>query len=430
MRFITWLVVLALVAVVAASSLGTNNGLVSMHWHYWRLDLSLNLFLILWVFTLLAAVSLVRAIIALSTWPQRAREWRLQRKDRSAQSALRESLAHYFAGRFARAVKAATRALALQKETPDLQSDVEFTVLAGLLQASSLHRLQDRDARDLQLTQVLQLIQQPMAAAGSSLRSLEEGARLLAAEWALEDRKAHQTLELLNALPAGVARRTHALKLRLQASRLVKQPVDALKTARLLAKHQAISSDAAAGLLRSLAFEAIDSTLDIQQWKSVWQQLDKAERKDPIVASRAAHRSVSLGDPLVARQLLRPFWDDLSLYAEDERELLAYALVSTFQKDRTASKEPVALSADWLSKLETAAQTFPRHAAVAYALGSALVLCQLWGKAKPLLLQAANEDKLASSARRHAWLLLAELAQREGQAEQAQHFYRVSAQTP
>ena len=46
---------------------------------------------------------------------------------------------------------------------------------------------------------------------------------------------------------------TQALRLRLQASRLARQPMEALRTARLLAKHQAFSKVAAQGLLRSEA---------------------------------------------------------------------------------------------------------------------------------------------------------------------------------
>ena len=73
-------------------------------------------------------------------------------------------------------------------------------------------------------------------------RSAEEGARLLAAEWALDDRDAPRAIELLNALPLGVARRTHALRLKLQAARLGRLPQEALKTARLLIKHQGFSA--------------------------------------------------------------------------------------------------------------------------------------------------------------------------------------------
>ena len=46
MRGIIWLVLLFVVAVVAATTLGRNDGLVSIYFGAWRTDLSLNLFLL------------------------------------------------------------------------------------------------------------------------------------------------------------------------------------------------------------------------------------------------------------------------------------------------------------------------------------------------------------------------------------------------
>ena len=46
MRAVVWAVLLFVVAVVAATTLGTNDGLVSVAWGGWRADLSLNLFIL------------------------------------------------------------------------------------------------------------------------------------------------------------------------------------------------------------------------------------------------------------------------------------------------------------------------------------------------------------------------------------------------
>src|SRR6185503_2904692 len=155
-------------------------------------------------------------------------------------------LAQYFGGRYTRAQKAAQRALAIQADTPEMPQDNDFSVLGHLLAAGSLHRLQERTQRDEQMRQAFELARRSAPA-----RTAEEGARLLAAEWALDDRDAPRAIELLNALPHGVARRTHALRLKLQAARLGGQPQEALRTARLLIKHQGFSAVAGAGLVRS-----------------------------------------------------------------------------------------------------------------------------------------------------------------------------------
>jgi HemY protein len=413
MRAVVWFILLFVVAVVAATTFGANDGLVSLYWSGWRMDVSMNLFLLALLATCLALVTVFNAVNALIGLPRRAHEWRVARRDRSAQAALRDALAQYFGGRYSRAQKSAQRALLIQSETPDLVQDNEFTVLGHLLAAGSAHKLQDRSRRDDQLERALDLSRSSLLA-----RSAEEGARLLAAEWALDDRNANRALEFLAALPPGVARRTHALRLKLQASRLANQPHEALKTARLLAKHQAFSKVAAQGLLRSLAFESLDGARDADQVRRVWLALENADRRDPLVAARAAACLAAFGAAGEARGWLRPFWDRLGELSEDERTALAQGLVACIE----------GISPDWLARLESAAQTFPREAAVAYAVGCALAERELWGKARLLLEQAAGAPELDATSRRRAWQLLARLAEQQGDVERVASCYQAAAQ--
>ena len=412
MRSIIWFVLLFGVAVLAASTLGTNDGLVTFYWRGWRVDVSLNLFLLALLGSCFVIVTAIQALSALVGLPRRAHEWRVARRDRSAQAALRDALAQYFGGRYSRAQKSAQRALVIQADTPELAQDNEFTVLSHLLAAGSAHRLQDRPVRDEQLRRALDLSRRSAAA-----RSAEEGARLLAAEWALDDRDAPRALELLGELPQGVARRTHALRLRLQATRLGRQPQEALKTARLLAKHQGFSKIAAQGLLRSLAFESLDTAHDIDQLKRVWGQFEPVDRRDAFVAARAADRAAALGAFDDARGWLRPFWEQPTGLGADERAAVALGLVSAIS----------GIGPEWLPRLEAAAGAYSRDGGVALAVGCALAERQLWGKARRLLEQAAGDGALASAPRRKAWLMLAELARLEGDAARAAACFEAAA---
>ena len=92
MRGVIWLVLLFLVAVVAATTLGSNDGLVSIYWGGWRTDLSLNLFVLVLVGTCLVLMSAVQALNALVSLPKRDGVWRALRRERAAQSALREAV--------------------------------------------------------------------------------------------------------------------------------------------------------------------------------------------------------------------------------------------------------------------------------------------------------------------------------------------------
>ena len=412
MRSIIWLVLLFALAVVAATTLGSNDGLVTFYWTGWRLDMSLNLFLIALIVTCFVLVTTLQGVRALVGLPRRAREWRVARRDRTAQSALREALAQYFGGRYSRAHKSAQRALAIQADTPELAQDDDFSVLGHLLAAGSLHRLQERGQRDEELRRAFEVSGRHLAG-----RPAEEGARLLAAEWALDDRDAARALELLAELPPGVARRTHALRLRLQAARLADQPQDALKTARLLAKHQGFSKGAALGLLRALAFEALDGARDADQARRVWLQLEPADRRDPLVAARAATRMAALGASDEARGWLRPFFEELDEIGSEERAALAMALIDAAD----------GIGGEWLPRLESAVQSYPREGALALAAGNVLAERQLWGKARQFLGQAAADEELAPAARRRAWLMLAKLAERDGDASAAAQSYERAA---
>lgn len=412
MRSIVWLLLLSVAAVVSATALGSNDGLVTIYWLGWRADLSLNFFLLALVLTFLAVHSLVQGLDRLLALPERAKRWRLANRDRIAQAALREALALYLAGRYTRSHKAAQKAVAIQADTPGLALDAEFSALAHLLSAGSLHRLQDRSKRDEHLQRALEISQLTRKP-----RVTEEGARLLMAECALGDNDATRALKDLAELPPGVARRTQALRLKLQATRIKRQPLEALKTARLLAKHQGFTHNAAEGLIRTLATETLLTARDADQLRQTWLQLDPLDRQDPLIVAQAATRIANLGAPHEARQWLAPHWSRISQLPPDAVDALAIAL----------SHSLLGMEPEWLPRLDAATQPALRHPGLALSLGLALAERQLWGKARSMLLSAANDLDLDLERRRQAWAKLGQLAEREHRIEEAARFYRLAA---
>lgn len=410
MRTIIWLVLLFVVAVVSALTFGDNDGMASFYWGAWRLDMSLNFFVLAALGIGFVIFSAAQAISALVGLPARAREWRALRVERAAQSALREALTEYFGGRYSRATKAAQRALVARDDAQGPIAQREFQVLAHLLAAASLHRLQDRGRRDTLLARVVKPGQR---VAGP----VDEGARLLAAEWALDDRDAERAQVWLADLPPGASRRTQALRLKLQAARLARQPLEALHTARLLANHQAFSAVAAQGLLRSLAFEVLDDAYDIEQLRRAWQGFDASDQRDPFVAARAARRAASLGHAGEACLWLRPLWDRLGELGSDGRAQVALALVDAAS----------AAGLDWLTRVEVGLQQHPNEPALQAAAGAVLFERQLWGKARRPLELAAKDTGLDARARRRAWRTLANLAREEGDEERAADCERAAA---
>lgn len=412
MRLIVWMLLVSVLAVMAAAILGANDGLVSIYWQGWRVDFSLNLFLLGMVISGLLAYLFFRGVDGLWSLPEKAQQWRTTQRDKAAQGALREALSFYLAARYARSHKAAQKAIHIHEETSDLAHDPDFIALAHLLSAGSLHRLRDRAQRDLHLK--LALTQHPPRS-GNKLS--EEGARLLAAEFAVEDRQPQRALNELASLPPGVARRTQALRIKLQAARLSRQPMEALKAARLLAKHQGFTPDVAQGLIRSLVKDVVLTAHDADQLQAFWQQLDAAERSDPFIASDAAKRMSALGHPDMARAWLSPFWDGIEHRSPD-----AIAAISSALRVSLAG-----LEASWLPRLDKVSQAALRIPVLSVCVGLALCERQLWGKARTFLVSAANDELLDSDSRSLAWQALARLAEREHQPEEAARYWRAAA---
>ena len=229
----------------------------------------------------------------------------------------------------ARAQKSAQRALAIQAETPELAQDNEFTVLGHLLAAGSAHRLQDRAARDEELRRALELARRSPAA-----RSAEEGARLLAAEWALDDRDAPRAIELLDELPLGVARRTHALRLKLQAARLGAPAAGGAE--------DGAPAGQAPGLLdgrraRPAALAGVRVARHRARRRPAAPALAAASirptgaiRSSPRAPRRGRARSARRG----ARAWLRPFWDRIAELGAEERAAVAEALAGAVRRHR------------------------------------------------------------------------------------------------
>lgn len=409
------LILVALLAVLLATLMGSSDAVVSFFWGEWRADLSLNAFLVVVAAAFALGYLLVRSSIGLLSLPGRAQEWRSRQRERAAQQQLREAMAFLFSGRYSRAQSAAMKAADVAAATPLFSGRDDFRALSHLLAGLSMHRLQDRTGRDAQMAQVELLL-----GANGGGNPIGEGARLLAAEWALDDRDAVGALTRLKALPGGLARRTHALRLKLQAARLAPEPQEALRTARLLAKHQGFSKAAAEGLLRSLAMDLLSTARDKEQLKKAWAQLDSSDRRDPLVSARAAELAVILDAYEEARNWLRPHWDALDRLAPHEREAVLSAFV----------KLPLQhLSGDWLASLEAALKALPLDPWVAYAAGVAMAESGLWGRSRRLLSDVVGQASAPVRLRRSAWLRLAEIAEQEGDSARAIDCYKALRST-
>lgn len=407
MRATIWLLVLFAIAVAGALFAGNNQGTVTLFWPPYRIDLSLNLVVLLLVGAFFFVHAVMRALSALFDLPRQALRWRTQQKERSMYAALLEGLSHLLAGRYIRARKAADAVLAQEASLSASEykpgNAAQLRAVAHLLAAESAHALQDRTGREDHLQRALD------QATARDAQETRDGALLRAARWALDDRDPEAALQLLQGLPLGTGRRTLALRTRLRASRQAGQPLEALETARLLAKHHAFSPVAARSIVRGLAIDLLNGAYDMAQLQRAWNALEPAERLMPEVAIHAANRlSVLRGEARIAREWLLPVWETQAELTDNLRVKLVCAMEEGLDS----------IDAGWLARIESAQKANPRDATLQYLAGMACMKRQLWGKAQQLLTQAAlglQDAKL----HRNAWRALAELAEQREDAQSA-----------
>jgi HemY protein len=426
MRNALWFLALFAVAVGVALFAGNNQGTVTLFWPPYRVDLSLNLVLLLLFASFVLLYAALRGLALLLGLPAEALRWRSRHQERLQQQGLLDAMSHLTAGRYIRARKAAeslvvqTEALARVEQAP--AQTQRLMALAHLLAAECAHALQDRVGREEHARQALALSQGRRRDA----QELREGVQLRMARWAFDDRDVQAALQRLDELPQGVARRTLALRLRLKVTRLAGQFRSALETVRLLGKHRAFSESAARSLVRSLATELLRGTHDPSQLARVWGQLDDAERRTPELALQAGERMLDLGgDFTQVQQWLLPVWEQLVRPGSVLPQTLRLRLVLLLE--RGFRKTPGQPDAAWLARIEAAQMGNPREPLLQYLAGMACMHLSLWGKAQQLLRQSLAQLS-DETLRRRAWAGLARLAEQREDGAAALEAWRQAAQ--
>jgi len=412
MRGVLWLMALFGVAVASALFAVGNPGTVTLFWPPYRVDLSLNLALLVLLLSFAVLHLALRGFAAFASIPAQARRWRTQHRERLVHASLVDALLHLVAGRFLRSRKAAEHALTLQlspeADEDSARSTARLQAMLHLVAAESAHALQDRPVRDAHFQQASEVLRSPDVA------STQEGLFLRAARWALDDHDAGEAMQWLDRLPQGAARRTVALRLRFRIARRQGKTALALETVRLLVKHRAVAKASGLSLLRALALELIFASKLPSQITQAWSTLDASERAMPDVALSAARHWLALGgDATQSRAWLLPVWERMVDKPSDLTPAQRLALVRTLESG--FGQQNSTPDAVWLARIEATQMSDPRDALLQYLAGVMCARLGLWGKAQHLLRQsvALTADL---ELKRDAQRALDALAQRSDQA--------------
>ncbi len=393
MGFFIRLVLLFTAAVLLALSAHFNPGNVVLFYPPYRIDMSLNLFIVatLVVFTMLGV--LFYTINLTRQMPERVAIYRRTKGERDGNKALRDALKAFFEGRFGHAEKAAMRAA----ELPD------NAALAALIAARAAHNMGQSDRRDAWL-------------AGIEDNQPYKVARLVSmTELLVDGHQSSQALQAVKELNANGTRHIHVLRWALKANQQAKQWSEVLRLVRALDKHRSLHP-ALSLRLRELAYQDLlsDRSHDPESIRRLWFSIPAEDRLKPFVACLAARTMVAQGLYDEARNLL-----EKALQADwDERLIIAY-------RD-TAAKEGSAALLNQIERCEVWLKSYPTDPDLALTMGVLCLQQKLWGKAE-LSLQQALMYGSEPVCLREANLRLAQLNEQLGESEQAAHYYRACA---
>jgi len=393
MRLFIWLVVMMAAAIGIAVTARFNPGNVVLFYPPYRVDLSLNFFLVLLAASFVLVYFLVRAFNATVNMPRKVAAYRQNKRERDGNKGLRDALKALFEGRFGHAEKAALRAAELP----------ENAGVAALIGARAAHRMRQQARRDQWLARI------------ASDNSMKTARLMTVTELLVDDHQPEAALEAVRELNASGTRHIHALQWSLKAEQQAKNWPEVLRLVRLLDKHKALHP-ALSARLRELAYDDLlsDNSHDAESLQRVWGTIPTADRIKPFVACRAAtalnERGLHDEARVVCEEALAANWD--------ERVLRAY-------RDAAAPAGSAALLLQ-IEHCEGWVRERPNDAELALTLGSLCLKQKLWGKAQRYLEQALSD---ASEARmvRESHIKLAQLHEALTQPEEAANHYRQCA---
>lgn len=393
MRLLLWLVALMAAAIGIAVTARFNPGNVVLFYPPHRIDMSLNLFLVLTAFVFLLLYGLVRAVKATVEMPQRVAAYRQRKREREGNKGLRDALKALFEGRFGHAEKAAMRAAELP----------ENVGVAALIGARAAHRMREPARRDAWLAGIV------------NDNALKIARLMTVTELAVDEHRPETALEAVAELNASGQRHIHALQWSLKANQQARNWPEVLRLARTLDKRNALHP-ALSARLREMAYEALlaEGEQDVESIRRIWAGVPTAERTKPYIAARAAAafnaRGLHEEARVIAEAALRVGWD--------ERVVRAY-------RDSAAPAGSPALLAQ-IESCEAWLKDRPNDPELALTLGALCLKQKLWGKAQHYL-ERALSDATEPGMMREAHLRLAQMHEALGQGEDAATHYRLYA---
>lgn len=382
MRFLFWFLLLALCAVGIALGAKLNSGYALLVSPPYRIELSLNLLLLLLIGGFVLAYLASRLVSGAVRMPRRVRAFRRQQKLDRARSRQDSAVLSLLEGRFGKAQQHASDALAIPQSSG----------INAILAARAALEMREFDAAE-----------QFLARADAQVPSLAVSRLMLSAEVALEQGHPRETLRRLADLKKEAGMHTAALKLELRALQAAGRWSEIPPLLDQLVKRKVFDGAQAEQVRIAAQTEHLKSlSHDSAGLRDYWNRLPENVQRHPKVARAAAASFLMLGGD------------------RDAAEISARALEREWSPELVEIFGDCVLS-DPTRQLEQAERwltTQNQDPVLLRVLGELCQKQQLWGKARTYL-----EASVALGGGWRAHLALGELLGQLGRAEEANtHF--------
>jgi HemY protein len=382
MRFLFWFLLLAVAAVVVALAIKLNAGYVLLVASPYRIELSLNLLLVLLVGGFFGLYFIIRIIARTIQVPRNVRIWRRQQKLDRARAKQDGAVVALLEGRYGKARQQAQEALAIPGSSG----------LSAIVAARAA--LDVRDFEDVEA-----LLNRPDA----QVSSLAVPRLMLSAESALEQGDPQESLRVLNKLRREAGMHTAAMRLELRALQAARRWTDIPPLLDQLVRRKVFDAAQAEHVRVSAQSEQLELLAhDATGLRDYWSRLADTVKAHPKVARAAARSFMQLGGE------------------REAADILAQSLEQEWDSDLVELYGECQLG-DATRQLEQAERWLVSHNQDAVLLRVLGTLCQrqqLWGKAQTYL-----EASLGLDSTWRAHLALGEMLGRLGRdAEANAHF--------
>jgi HemY protein len=378
-RILFWFLLLAVAAVSVALAAKVINGYALFVAPPWRVEVSLNLLLLLLVGGFAGGYALLRLALRTTALPREVRAFRRRQQEGRARAKLDAAVVALLEGRHGKARQFAQEALAIPNSSP----------VAALVGARAALETRDYAA-------AAAMLDRP----DTQATNMAVPRLMLEAELALERGHPADALARLAELRREAGLHTAAQRLELRALTAAGRPGEIPALVDQLVKRKVYDAEQGELLRASAHAEALAGFAhDAAGLRAYWARVPENDRLQPKVARAAARSLLQFGGDreaaeIIAKSLDRN-WDSglVVLYAECQ-------------------------APDATRQLETAERWLVRHnqdAALLYALGRLCERQQLWGKAQTYL-----EASLALDNHWRAHLALGEMFARLDRRDEAQ----------